>query len=345
MIAAWYVVLAAMLSAYAVLDGFDFGAGILHLVVARTDEERRHVLGAIGPLWDGNEVWFIAAGGLFVFAFPHAYAAAFSGLYLALMIVLWLLVLRGLSIELRSMVEHPLWKDAWDAVFACASAMMAVVLGVALGNVVRGVPLDASGYFREDLFVGTGVGQVGALDPFTAVFGLFAFAALAAHGATFLAWKTPGEVSRRSRAFGRHAWTLVFVVGASATALLVWRVPIFFDAFLARPWLWPLPVFALASAFAARRWLERGAEVRAFLASSAFLVSMLAATAGTLFPILLRSTIAPAFTIDAYGAATGRSALASGLAILAPALALAIGYFAYLFRAFRGKSDGATHHY
>ena len=141
-----------MLTTYAVLDGFDFGVGLLHLIVAKTDEERREVIAAIGPVWDGNEVWLIATGGVLVFAFPRAYAAAFSGLYLPLMMVLWLLILRGISIEFRSKVEHPLWRTGFDTIFAVASGLMALVLGVALGNLVRGVPVDASGWFSEDLF-------------------------------------------------------------------------------------------------------------------------------------------------------------------------------------------------
>src|SRR5439155_1735185 len=139
----WYGVVAVMLSVYVVLDGFDFGAGILHLFVARTDRERREVLAAIGPVWDGNEVWLIASGGTLVFAFPRAYATGFSGFYLPLMMVLWLLILRGLSIEFRSHNENPLWRSFWDGTFAFSSTLMAVVLGAALGNVIRGVPIGA----------------------------------------------------------------------------------------------------------------------------------------------------------------------------------------------------------
>src|SRR5947209_3824924 len=136
----WYAILAGMLTVYVVLDGFDFGAGILHLFVARTDEERRTVLAAIGPVWDGNEVWLIASGGMLVYAFPRAYAGGFSGFYLPLMMALWLLILRGLSIEFRSLEPIPLWRSFWDGVFFFSSTLMAIVLGAALGNVIRGVP-------------------------------------------------------------------------------------------------------------------------------------------------------------------------------------------------------------
>src|SRR5713226_3462059 len=148
----WFVIVSGMLAVYVVLDGFDFGAGILHRFVARTDAERRTVLAAIGPVWDGNEVWLVAAAGVLFMAFPRVYSAAFSGFYLALMIVLWLLILRGVAIESRSHEDNPLWREFWDTTFSLASALLAVVLGTALGNVVRGVPLDEAGFFAIPLF-------------------------------------------------------------------------------------------------------------------------------------------------------------------------------------------------
>src|SRR6201982_2698039 len=143
----WFVLVAIMITAYVVLDGFDLGAGVLHLLIARTEEERRTVIRTIGPVWDGNEVWLIAGGGTLYFAFPTLYASAFSGFYLALMIVLWLLILRGIAMEFRHHIETAEWRQFWSVVFGLASTALALVFGIALGNVVRGVPLDASGYF------------------------------------------------------------------------------------------------------------------------------------------------------------------------------------------------------
>ena len=342
--AVWFVVLALMLTAYAVLDGFDFGAGIAHLFVARTDEERRTVLAAIGPLWDGNEVWLIASGGVLVFAFPRAYAAAFSGLYLSLMLVLWLLIVRGVSIEFRSKVDHPLWHAAWDVAFAGSSAAMAVVLGVALGNVVRGVPLDASGYFEEDLFSARDAAHRGAIDAYTAAFGAFALSALGAHGATFLGWKTSGPLGERSRALARRLWIAALALLVLATVLTAAWQPAFFGRVRARPWLWPLPVLGLAAAALAFQALSTGRELRAFLASCTFLATLLLATAGALYPVILGSTVDAAFSLDVDNAASDRAGLSIGFAIWAPAIALAIGYFVYLFRSFRGKAEGTGHH-
>src|SRR6516165_2864184 len=148
----WFWLVAIMLTVYVLLDGFDLGAGAIHLLVAKTDQERREVFASIGPVWDGNEVWLLAAGGTLYFAFPALYASGFSGFYLPLMMVLWLLILRGISIEFRSKEANPLWQTFWDSTFSASSFMMAVVLGAALGNVIRGLPLRADGYFEGALF-------------------------------------------------------------------------------------------------------------------------------------------------------------------------------------------------
>jgi cytochrome d ubiquinol oxidase subunit II len=344
---AWYLLIGFMLVTYAVLDGFDFGAGIVHLVVAKTDAERRHVFGAIGPVWDGNEVWLIAAGGVFFFAFPRAYAAALSGLYLPMMMVLWLLVLRGIAIEFRSKVDHPLWRAGFDALFAFASAVMAAVLGVALGNLVRGVPVDETGWFQEDLFTDfhpTGR-TLGAIDVYTALVGAFAVATLAAHGATYLVWKTTGDVHARSVRLARRAWPVVIGLGAVLTIATAVTQPAYFDAFVRRPWLWPLPIVAVAAAVTCPRFLAREQEHRAFGASCTFVAGLLVATVGTLYPVLLRSTIDPAYTLDAFNASSPRATLGIGLAVWIPAMALAAVYFAYLYWSFRGKVRIEDQHY
>jgi cytochrome d ubiquinol oxidase subunit II len=347
MAATWYGLIALMLITYSVLDGFDFGAGILHLFVAKTDAERRVVLGAIGPFWDGNEVWLIASGGVLLFAFPHAYSAAFSGLYLPLMMVLWLLILRGIAIEFRSQLDHPLWRTGFDAIFAFASAVMALVLGVALGNLVRGVPVDEKGWFREDLFTNlspTG-NNLGAVDVYTGLVGLFAVATLAAHGATYLVWKTEGPVHDRSSVAARRLWPIVLALGAALTAATVATQPAHFAELVHRPWLWPFPVAAIAAAILCPRTLSRGDEGRAFLLSCAFIACLLFATAGTLYPVLLRSTIDPSYSIDAYNAASPRATLVLGLIVWLPAFVLAAGYFTYLYRSFRGKVQTEDQHY
>ncbi|MEQ1834675.1 MAG: cytochrome d ubiquinol oxidase subunit II, partial [Candidatus Eisenbacteria bacterium] len=180
----WYAIVAGMLTVFVLLDGYDFGAGMLHRWLARDEDERRRVLAAIGPFWDGNEVWLLAAGGALFMAFPAVLAAGLSGFYFAIFLVLWCLIGRGLAVEFRSHVQDPLWRSFWDTAFMLTSALLALFFGVALGNVVRGVPLAADGWFTLPLFTTfRTTGEVGILDVYTLTVGLFAVLALAVHGA------------------------------------------------------------------------------------------------------------------------------------------------------------------
>jgi|CZKU01.1.fsa_nt_gi cytochrome d ubiquinol oxidase subunit II len=345
--ATWFLIVAGMLTAWAVLDGFDFGAGAVHFIVGEAEEDRRTVLAAIGPVWDGNEVWLVAAGGVFVFAFPRAYAAALSGMYLPLFVVLWLLALRGIAIEFRAVLAAPLWRQAWDGVFAFTSTVMAFVMGVTFGNVVRGVPIDETGWFHLDLFA-FGSRRVGALDAYTGLVGLLAVAVLSAHGATYLAWKTGGVVCARSRSVARRAWWVAWVLAAGVTVATAAVRPAMFVAFVHRPWTWPLPALAIASAFVVGRALggdvvRASRERRAFLASCTFIASLVLATAAVLYPVLLPSTLDARFDLDVYAAASGDSTLALGLWWWIPALGLAVAYLANAFRSMRGKIVGTDH--
>src|SRR5271163_4007589 len=221
--AVWFGIVAGMLAIYAVLDGFDFGVGAIHRLVARTDEERRTVLAAIGPVWDGNEVWLIAAGGVLFMAFPKVYATAFSGFYMALVVVLWLLILRGVAIELRSHQDHPLWREFWDTIFSLASALLAILFGTTLGNLIRGVPLTKEGLRGMPLFTNFLTGrQPGILDWYTTLVGLFTLAALVVHGALYLVWRTTGRVRERSLALAHGAWKIVLPLWAASTAATAW---------------------------------------------------------------------------------------------------------------------------
>src|SRR5579871_6541596 len=171
----WFCLVAVMIAVYVVLDGFDLGAGILHLVVARNDRERRLVLSSIGPVWDGNEVWLLAGGGTLYFAFPTLYASAFSGFYLPLMIVLWLLIVRGVSLELRNHIEVGVWRALLDGLFGLASGLLTIFFGAALANVLRGVPLQSDGYFFLPLWTNWQPGvHPGILDWYTVIGGLVA---------------------------------------------------------------------------------------------------------------------------------------------------------------------------
>src|SRR5277367_2983596 len=209
----WFCLVAVMIAGYVALDGFDIGVGILHLWLARTDDERRVLIRTIGPVWDGNEVWLLAAGGTLYFAFPALYAASFSGFYLPLMMVLWLLILRGVSIEFRSHVGGHIWSVFWDAVFSLASILLAIFFGAALGNVARGVPLDASGYFFEPLWTNFRLSaDTGILDWYTILVGVLALAALVMHGALWVRMKTAGALSDRAARVAGNAWWAVVLL-------------------------------------------------------------------------------------------------------------------------------------
>ncbi len=342
---AWFILLGFMLIMYVVLDGFDLGAGILHLFVARNDDDRRRVIASIGPVWDGNEVWLIAAGGLLVFAFPRVYAAAFSGFYLPLMIVLWLLVLRGISIELRSHLTNPLWRQFFDAEFFVSSALLALVLGVALGNVLRGVPIDGTGYFSATLFTDFDhEGELGALDWYTISVGLFALAVLAAHGAMYLRWKTDGDVHDRATRAALWAWVAVVTLAVIVTIETAAVRPSLLGNLAARPGLWILPIAIITAFVIVFVSLVRGWELRGFIASAVVIAGLLGMTAGALYPLILPSSVSPAFHLHVGNAANEPRGLAIGLVWWIPAILLAIGYFAYLFRSFRGKVAPGGYH-
>jgi cytochrome d ubiquinol oxidase subunit II len=342
--AVWFAIVAGMLAVYTVLDGFDFGAGILHRLVARTDEERRTVFAAIGPVWDGNEVWLIAAGGVLFLAFPRLYASAFSGFYLALMIVLWLLILRGDAIESRSRQDNPLWREFWDTTFSLASALLAVVLGTALGNVVRGVPLDSTGSFFIPLFTDFRPGAwPGVFDWYTALVGVFTLCALAGHGALYLVWKTTGPVQVRSRLWARRAWLAVLPLWLLATLATASVRPEIFTTLPQRPWLLAFVVLMLAGVAGVFYFTWRRRELAAFLSSSAFLLGLLAATLAGIYPVWLRSTLDPADSLTAANAAAGRYGLQVALVWWTIGIALAGAYFVYLFHSTRGKVDIQAH--
>jgi cytochrome bd ubiquinol oxidase subunit II len=334
----WFALVSFMLVMYVLLDGFDLGAGIIHLLAAKTDEERRLVLNAIGPVWDGNEVWILATGGTLYFAFPLVYASSFSGFYLPLIIVLWLLMMRGIGIEFRHQVHHPMWTKFWDVVFSISSALLSVFLGAALGNVVRGVPLNADGYFFEPLWTTfTVVPESGILDWYTVILGLVAFFTLTVHGASYVALKTEGPVHDRSHVLASKAWWGVLVTSVAGAAATFALRPALAANFGTAPWGLVFPL--LGALGLAGMWLynRRGQDLRAFLSSGVFIVGMLGGTAFALYPNLLTSSTDPAFSLTAHNAAAQQYGLTVGLMWWVPGIILASGYFVYVYRSFRGK--------
>jgi cytochrome d ubiquinol oxidase subunit II len=298
------------------------------------------VLAAIGPVWDGNEVWLIAAGGVLFMAFPRAYSAAFSGFYMSLMIVLWLLILRGVAIEFRAHHSNPLWREFCDTVFSLASTLLAVVFGTSLGNLVRGVPLDKTGLLSMPLFTDFRTGrEPGIFDWYTVLVGLFTLTVLAGHGALYLVWRTTGPVQARSQTCARRAWVAVIPLWLVVTLATLRVQAEVFTNLIARPWSVVFILLTFAGLGGVFHFMRQRRELAAFLSSTAFLVGHLAATMAGNYPFWLRSTIDASYGLTAANTASSRYGLQVGLAWWIVGITLAAGYYVYLFRSIRGKVE------
>lgn len=319
----WFALLALVLSTYVVLDGFDLGAGMLHLFVAKTEKERQQVLRSIGPVWDGNEVWLLASGGTMFLAFPHLLATALSGFYLPIMLVLWLLFFRGLSIELRHQVHDRMWTALWDALLFLSSGLLIILLGAALGNVVRGVTFEPEGHFFAPLWTHFGVeAPVGALDWYTILVALEAVVVLGLHGALWLGWRTDAEVQERAATLAGRLWWGALGGALVCTAASLFVQPRLLENIGARPSVWI--AVAPASALLAIPWLLRhGRRRHAFFASALHIYGLLGAAALSLYPWLLPGTN-PETGLTVESAKTGAYSLGIGLVWWLPGMLLVL---------------------
>jgi len=333
-----YAIVVLLLTGFVILDGWDIGAGLIHFAVGRNEAERGLVIRAIGPLWVWHEVWLVALGGVLFAAFPAVLASAFAGFYLALFLLLWSLILRGVALEVRGLVRDPLWREAWDFAFAVASLLLALLIGAALGNVLRGVPLGASGDFTLAFFTNFRVqGTVGILDWYTLSIAGFFVTLLGAHGASYLAVKTTGPVHDRSERLARWLWFAVLallVVTCAETAVVR---PELFAGIGRRPLAWlPAGVFGAGTALAViGQWRRR--ERAAFLGSCLLIGGLMAAGAAGIYPVMLKSTLDPAASITAAGGATDAAGLRVALLWWPLAFGLAVSYALIVYRHYRGK--------
>ena len=334
----WFVAIAFVFAVYFILDGFDFGTGIIYLYVARTDAERRLALKAIGPVWNGNEVWLLAGGGLLFFAFPKAYASGFSGFYLALILVLWLLMLRGLAIELRSHLDHPLWRPIWDVTFSIASLLLAIVFGTTIGNLVRGVPLNAEGYFFTPFWTSFLPGpEPGILDLYTVLKGVLGAAILTVHGATYIAMKTEGEIYRRAcRVAKVGGWIIVPLVLINLLTLSSVQ-PILSHNYSAYPIGYVIPLAAAVGLGSMLYFRQKGRDVAAFVASCLFILAALGITAWAYYPNLLIATTDQSYNLTIFNSAASPYGLKVGLVWFSIGFPLVLAYTIYVYRSFWGK--------
>ena len=342
----WFWLVAIMIVAYVVFDGFDLGVGILHPFVARSEEDRQIMLRSIGPVWDGNEVWLLAGGGTLYFAFPLLYASAFSGFYLALMIVLWLLIMRGCGIELRLHHELRVWRQFFDGLFFTSSLLLTVFYGAALANVIRGVPLGEDGYFFLPLWTDWNVGpHPGILDWYTVTGGVVALVALALHGALYLVVKTEGALQQRVKGLARLLWFGVVVLTILSLAATLVARPDVLGNYESYPFLVVVPIVVLVSLAGILYFLRAQEDRKAFLSSCAYLSFMLIGAAVALYPRMLPSSSDPAHDITIDKALSGPHTLHVGLIWWAIGMCLAVTYFVVVYRMFRGKVSVHEHGY
>jgi cytochrome d ubiquinol oxidase subunit II len=337
-IATWYAIVSLMLIIYVVLDGRNFGAGMLHWFVAKTPEERRQVIAAIGPLWSWHEVWLVGFGGTLVAVFPRLMASAFAGYYLALFLILWCLILRGISLEVGGHINDRLWQQFWDFLFVFSNFLLAILFGAAAGNLARGVPLDAHGDFSMAFFTDFNVrGNVGLLDWYTVSIAIFTAVMLAAHGATYLTLKTEGPVHDRSEKWARYLW--IAAVPLLLVVLVESRIvrPDLPGRALFNPFWWIGLVVVATAAIMLISGLTSRRELRAFIGSNFLIVGLLATGAAAIFPVMLHSTLAPENSLTAYAVASSPSTLRLATFWWPIGLVLAVFYFVFISRRYAGK--------
>ena len=326
----WFALFVLIVGGYLILDGFDMGVGILHLPMARTDMERRTLLNSIGPVWDGNEVWLVLAGGVLFAVFPLVYASLFSGFYLAFMLVLLVMILRTVAIEFRSKEESPRWRSAWDTVFGLASVGLALLLGVAFGNVLSGVPLNAEGNITIRL--------VEMLSPFALLVGITTVAMFAAHGAIYLVMKTEGDLQARIARVLPRLLAAFFVLNT----LVVVAMVLFRQQITARYLedIWPVifPLGALLALLGAWTFVRRGETMRAFVCSGSMIALLLISGAIGIYPNLLISTTDPAYNLTVSNAASQDNTLFVCLVVALIGMPFVLLYTSGVYWFFRGKA-------
>ena len=332
---AWFLLVGVLLAGYAILDGFDLGVGMLHRFVAKSDGERRQVINSVGPVWDGNEVWLLTGGGALFAAFPKVYATVFSGLYLALMLVLAALILRAVCLEFRSKVTSPRWRSTWDTIFAVSSFLPSLLFGVAVGNILRGLPLDP-----EQEFAGT---FLGLLNPFALVVGLLSVAMFLTQGAAWLDLKTEGPVRERARAWARSAWIAFAVLWLIATLTSRVAIPRLWQVY-AHPLAWVAPALFVIAAAGFRLRVGGKRPGLAFAHFSVAIAMLLAIMGQGLYPDLVPA-LGAGESLTVMNASSTPLTLKVMLAIALIGMPFVIGYTIFIYRRFKGPVKLDEHSY
>lgn len=324
----WFLLLGVLFTGYALLDGFDLGVGILHLF-SRDDNERRLNLAAIGPIWDGNEVWLLTGGGAMFAAFPRVYATVFSSFYLAFMLLLLALIFRAVSFEFRAQVDSPGWRRSWDWAFGLGSLVPALLYGVAVGNILRGIPLNGEGVFTGSF--------LGLLNPYALLLGLLSLTMFTMHGAAYMTLKTDGELRERMGRWVTRSWIVfaaLFILSTVATFLVS---PYLIEGAPGNP-LWWLSLMIFLAAVVYLPLAMRGAKYfHAFLASSASIIGLIGLAAVGLYPRLVPSFTDLAYSLTIYNAASTPRTQMAMLIIALIGMPVVIGYTSFVYWVFKGK--------
>jgi cytochrome d ubiquinol oxidase subunit II len=322
----WFVLLGVLLIGYAVLDGFDLGVGILHLL-ARGDSERQALVDSIGPFWDGNEVWLVVFGGALFAAFPGAYAAAFTTMYLPFMVLLVALIFRAVAVEFRHHAETQAGRLVWDVAFSLASLLVTFIFGVAVGNSIRGVPLGPGG--------AVGAQPLELVRPYPALVGLLLVATFAMHGAIYLLMRTEGELRRRAERWARGAFGLFLALFLLTTAVTLAEFPSATANFQKHPWLWAVPVLNVLAIANVPRALYRGRPVWAFVSSGATIAAFTCLFGVALYPNLVASSSGSGYDLTVWKASSSPGALTNLLVAAGLGMPFILSYTAVTYWVFR----------
>lgn len=341
----WFILLGVLLAGYAVLDGFDLGVGILH-PLARTDKDRRIFINSIGPVWDGNEVWLITFGGAMFAAFPEVYATVFSGFYGAFMLLLFAIIFRAVSIEFRSKITSPAWRTFWDFGFFLGSTLATLLFGVAVGNAMIGLPLDARGVYTGNFIDLLGIGPNRPHTAYPVAIGLLAISMFAMHGALYLHLKTPkGELHDRLRDWMWHTWGLFLVMYILCTMYTLIAVPHAADNFKQFPWAAAVVVLNVLAIANIPRSIYANQPGIAFLSSSLTIVAMVFLFSMALWPNLLRASNVPDYSWTIFRAASSERTLMIMFIIACIGLPFVLAYTTAVYWTFRGRVEIGEHGY
>jgi cytochrome d ubiquinol oxidase subunit II len=332
----WFALLGVLLTGYAILDGFDLGVGIVHLA-ARRDDERRVLLNAIGPLWDGNEVWLVTFGGALFAAFPRAYAAVFSAFYLPFMLLLFALIFRAVSIEFRSKRESAAWRRCWDGAFFTASALATFLMGVAVGDSMLGIPIGPDGDYTG------GIAEL--LRPYALLVGILAVATFAMHGSIYLHLKTEGELQRRIHGWMWRTFGFFLVAYMLVTVVTLVTVPDATRNFTRLPWAWVVVLLNILAVANIPRAISKGKPLGAFVSSSCTIAALVFLFGVALFPNLLVSSSDPAWSLTIANAASSEKTLRIMRMIAFLGMPFVAAYTAVVYWVFRGKVKLGTSSY